>query len=595
MRIPSGVTDQYIYFVAVDSADYATRETGLTGFTVYRSRNGAAAAAMTTPTINETDSTNMPGVYELLLDEDMTIGSGNDSEEMAFHITVSGMAPVTRTIELYRPKITAGNTLGVASDGDISGNLDGTVATVTTNTDMRGTDNAFLAASAPTNFSSLSISAGGIVDSNVEEIDAVAQAATNLEILMDGNEGFYGAYAGPRGPGVYFNDAAGNTSTTNGVDGTIGNPVSSVAAAKTLADSMSLDRIYIFNDSTATLAATMEDYEFVGLGEASLNTVALASQDVDQSSFHNLTITGIQAGTQRAQFNQCIFGAATVHAFAFQCGLTGTLTMSDNDDNILDQCFSMVAGNGTPTLDGGSGANLDVSVRHYSGGLEFANMSATSTASYESEGQVVVNANCNSGFALTVRGNCSITDNASLSSLTRDAAYNKTDGGAAVWDDTASGHTTAGTFGAQCGTDIDAILADSNELQTDWADGGRLDLILDARASQTSVDTVDTVVDGIQTDLDNATDGLGALKTLIDAIQTEVEKLTTTAHSEPTGVPAANESPINKLAYLFMALRNQVDVTSTKKTFYDDGGTGEWEKDLSDNGTTYSESEANAI
>lgn len=132
MRIPSGVTDQYIYFVAVDATDFTTRETGLATWTVYRSRNGAAAAAMTTPTINETDTTNMPGVYELLLDEDMTIDAGDDSQEMAFHITHTGMAPVTRTIELYRSKITAGNTLGVASDGDISGNLDGTVATVAT-------------------------------------------------------------------------------------------------------------------------------------------------------------------------------------------------------------------------------------------------------------------------------------------------------------------------------------------------------------------------------------------------------------------------------------------------------------------------------
>ena len=119
MRIPSGVTDQYIYFVAVDATDFSSRETGLSSFTVYRSRNGGASAVMTTPTINETDTTNMPGVYELLLDEDMTIGAGNDSEEMVFHITHAGMAPVTRTIELYRPKITAGNTLGVASDGDL--------------------------------------------------------------------------------------------------------------------------------------------------------------------------------------------------------------------------------------------------------------------------------------------------------------------------------------------------------------------------------------------------------------------------------------------------------------------------------------------
>ncbi len=188
MKIPSGVTDQYIYFVAVDSTDLKTRETGLSSFTVYRSRDGAAAVAMTTPTINETDSSNMPGVYELLLDEDMTIGSGNDTEEMVFHITQASMAPVTRTIELYRPKITTGYTLGVESDGDLTkvNTLNGhtaqtadhtagiadvptvsefnartlatadyfdptadtvanvtTVGTTTTNADMRGTDGAY--------------------------------------------------------------------------------------------------------------------------------------------------------------------------------------------------------------------------------------------------------------------------------------------------------------------------------------------------------------------------------------------------------------------------------------------------------------------
>lgn len=115
MRFLSGVTDQYIYFVAVDATDLKTRETGLSGFTVYRSRDGGAAAAYTTPTINETDTTNMPGVYELLLDEDMTIAAGNDSEEVCLHITHASMAPVTRTFELYRPKITAGETLTVAS------------------------------------------------------------------------------------------------------------------------------------------------------------------------------------------------------------------------------------------------------------------------------------------------------------------------------------------------------------------------------------------------------------------------------------------------------------------------------------------------
>lgn len=138
MRIASGVTDQYIYFVAVDATDLKTRETGLSSFTVYRSRNGAASAAMTTPTINETDTTNMPGVYELLLDEDMTIDAGDETQAMVFHITHAGMAPVTREIELYRPKITAGNTLDVTATG--AAGVDwGNVENPTTTVNLSGT------------------------------------------------------------------------------------------------------------------------------------------------------------------------------------------------------------------------------------------------------------------------------------------------------------------------------------------------------------------------------------------------------------------------------------------------------------------------
>lgn len=57
-------------------------------------------------------------------------------------------------------------------------------------------------------------------------------------------------------------------------------------------------------------------------------------------------------------------------------------------------------------------------------------------------------------------------------------------------------------------TEIAAILADTNELQTDWANGGRLDLILDARASQASVDTIDGIVDSILVTTDKLDDML---------------------------------------------------------------------------------------
>ena len=99
-------------------------------------------------------------------------------------------------------------------------------------------------------------------------------------------------------------------------------------------------------------------------------------------------------------------------------------------------------------------------------------------------------------------------------------------------------------------TEVAAILADTNELQTDWANGGRLDLLLDSassagdpwgtalpgaygagtagkiigdninatissRASQTSVDTVDDLLDT----------ELAAVKTVVDAILVDTAEI----------------------------------------------------------------------
>ena len=101
--------------------------------------------------------------------------------------------------------------------------------------------------------------------------------------------------------------------------------------------------------------------------------------------------------------------------------------------------------------------------------------------------------------------------------------------------------------------DLATILADTNELQGDWVNGGRLDLLLDA------------------------------VKAVTDQL--------VAAHSEPTGAPAANETPLDKLAYIYMALRNKLTVTASAKSFFDDSGNVEWSKTLSDDGTTYTETE----
>jgi hypothetical protein len=119
MRIPSGKTDQSIYFVAYDSTDMVTRKTGLSAFTVYRSRNGAAPVVYAAPTISEVSAANMPGIYALLINADTTIASTSDSEEYSVHITCATMAPVSRTLELYRRDTTSGNQLLVDANGRV--------------------------------------------------------------------------------------------------------------------------------------------------------------------------------------------------------------------------------------------------------------------------------------------------------------------------------------------------------------------------------------------------------------------------------------------------------------------------------------------
>lgn len=56
--------------------------------------------------------------------------------------------------------------------------------------------------------------------------------------------------------------------------------------------------------------------------------------------------------------------------------------------------------------------------------------------------------------------------------------------------------------------------------------------------------------------------------------------------------PSATPSVINAITLLHMMARNQVTVTATEKTFSNDAGTVVFKKGLSDDGTTYTETEA---
>lgn len=262
------------------------------------------------------------------------------------------------------------------------------------------------------------------------------------------------AYLGPRGPGVYIDDGAGNTDTVTGEDGTLENPVSTIAAATTIATALGVKRFYLTNNTALTLAQTYEDYEFVGIGMS--NQVDVGSQDVDNTEFHNVTLTGTQGGTQFMYAFQCRLQAIlSAEIIAQDCWLTGDVTLRAATNQSFDGCKSSVPGGGTPSLIFPGSGTTTVNFRHYSGGLTVESATVNDTMSYESDGQIIIDATCTS-LTVHIRGNCSITDNGTTTALTEDAAINR-----------------AGAL-----ADLVTILADTDDIQTRLPAalvGGRMD------------------------------------------------------------------------------------------------------------------------
>jgi hypothetical protein len=97
------------------------------------------------------------------------------------------------------------------------------------------------------------------------------------------------------------------------------------------------------------------------------------------------------------------------------------------------------------------------------------------------------------------------TDSAALASVCTEARLSELDaatGGKMAnqvdiiqTDTTTDIPTTLATIAGYLDTEIAAILADTNELQTDWANGGRLDLILDSASAPTAAAVADAVWD----------------------------------------------------------------------------------------------------
>ena len=106
-----------------------------------------------------------------------------------------------------------------------------------------------------------------------------------------------------------------------------------------------------------------------------------------------------------------------------------------------------------------------------------------------------------------------------------------------------------GQTGNDNGADINAILTDTNELQTDWTNGGRLDLIVDAivadtnelQGDWTNAGRLDAILDELTTQGDTN-------ETKIDTIDTNVDSILADTGTDGVVVASINNNAITAAA-----------------------------------------------
>ena len=313
-------------------------------------------------------------------------------------------------------------------------------------------------------------------------------------------------YDGPVGPGVYFQQTTGAAGTTLGTNGTATNPCSSIADAKSIADTLGVNLIYMLPDASATFTAAANDYHFYGTGNQSSAEVILGGQDFKNAKFEGIKVSGTSGATGDATFINCVLDSVTgLRGLAKECGLTGTSSVIASTAMTFEKCYSLVPGASTPGLT--FAASASVGFRHYSGGIQFNSGAATNAVTVEGVGKLVIAATCTS-LAVQVRGSWLVSDLGTTSSLTYD-----------------SNMQTALDILEDTDTTIPGELA-GIEAKIDTVDTVVDRIEIDTTSIETKVDTVDTVVDAIL--VDTNTDIPATLTTIegkVDTVDTVVDAI----------------------------------------------------------------------
>ena len=416
--------------------------------------------------------------------------------------------------------------------------------TVTTNTDMRGTDSAALA-------SVLGALADAAAAGDPTSADTLMQYVKQLINILEGTDGI-SVWDAEQAPANLVNISEvlrAIHADVTGLAGSVmrGTDSAALASVATEARLAELDAANLPTDVDAILVDTnsLNDTKIPD----TISLAAIADAIWDELMAGHLTDQTFGLANQ-----PCITGSAAA-------GAAGTITLDANASAVADLYNGALI-----KLVGGTGAGQTRRITDY----------AVTTKIATIEPNWITNPVAGTDYVIEAGGN------ADLRTATQ--------------------------------ASVDAIEADTNELQGDWVDGGRLDLLLDAipttamrgtdsaalasvateaRLAELDAANLPTDVDAILVDTNSLNDTKIPDTISLAAINAEVDTaLDTTIAELGVAVPATTPTVRTALMLMYMALRNQLKVQTSATDaleIYNDAGALITKKLITDDGSDYTE------
>ena len=256
---------------------------------------------------------------------------------------------------------------------------------------------------------------------------------------------------------VYYDSAASNTNTVIGIDGLPSNPVSTPAAAKTLADALGTKCINITGTWTNTV--TMSGYHFVGKSTDILNH---NNTDMTGCTFDYLDLRGVNTGKTNIYYKVTTLNTYTIAGVVYESEIGNTATITGYSN--MFGCQPTNSGAITLVFSSSSqGINVEGLLASSVTVSGVANAGSNISLAFAGNPDVIIDSSCTAG-TITILGYIdSLTDNSTGATVIDNR--NLKGIANAVWDEPRSSHVTSATFGENVPADlvkIDGQLTNGN-------------------------------------------------------------------------------------------------------------------------------------